>query len=542
MGDAVEALDGSDFDVVLLDLHLPDGSGAECVEQMQQTDSRLPIVVLSGQGDEDFAVEILSRGAQDYIVKWEGDGRTILRAVRYAIERKKSEVELNYLARYDSLTGIPNRQYLRDQLDRATQRAHRRGKKVGLVFLDLDRFKAVNDTCGHQLGDALLRAVVQRLLDNVRAGDLLARLGGDEFAVVVEDVRGPLELESVAAKLVDAFNEPFRVEDRQFFITASLGLTVFPYDNKDPAALLNNADIAMYQAKESGRNNFKFFTRSMHDEILRYHATEADLKTALTDNQFELVYQPQVRLADRGVEAVEALLRWQHPERGYVTPDEFISVAEESGYIIPIGLWVLEEVCRQIKEWERAGLSSPRMAVNIAAMHFQQPGFAAEVERVLERYAVDPGLIELELTEHSLMQDTDSVRNCLRELKATGVKLAIDDFGTGYSCLNYLRQFPIDVLKIDKSFVADLGANAHGRALCEVILSIAQRLSLATVAEGIEEQRQLEFLTAHGCEYGQGFYISRPVGPEHVRELVARESSDAGAAWSRARSVEATYG
>jgi diguanylate cyclase (GGDEF)-like protein len=521
IGDAVTALRKDRFDVVLLDLHLPDATGSECVEQVQQADPQVPIVVLSGQGDEDYAVEILNRGVQDYLVKWEGDGRIILRSIRYAIERKRSESKLNYLARYDSLTGIPNRQYLRDQLERATTRALRGRKKMALLFLDLDRFKMVNDTLGHQLGDDLLRLVVQRLKDSIRAEDLLARLGGDEFAVLLEDVEGPLELEAVARKILSRFQEPFQLDGRQVSVTASVGITLYPVDNADPMALLNNADIAMYQAKEQGRNNFKFFTPSMHEEILRYHGIETDLKNALAEKQFSLLYQPQLSLTDHRVHAVEALLRWNHPVRGRVRPDEFITVAEESGYIVPVGLWVLEEACRQLKRWGSSGLPVPRVAINVAPVHFHQPDFHNQIRKTLQHHGVDPSLIELELTERSLMEDTDGVRACLRGLKEIGVRLAIDDFGTGYSCLSYLRQFPIDVLKIDRSFVSDLDTSGDDQALCGAILSIAQRLSLDSVAEGIESEQQLAFLTKHGCQFGQGHYFGAPVEPSDIAKMLA---------------------
>ncbi len=534
---AVEALANQAFDVVLLDLHLPDATGSECVERIQQAQPELPIVVLSGQADEDYAVEILNRGVQDYLVKWEGGGRIILRSIRYAIERKRSEIKLNYLARYDSLTGIPNRKYLCDQLERAVTRAQRGGKKLGLLFLDLDRFKAVNDTLGHQLGDQLLCAVVERLKSSIRAGDLLARLGGDEFAVLLEDVTGPLELEAVARTLVACFAEPFTLGYRQVSVTASIGITLYPVDNHDPLALLNNADIAMYQAKERGRNTFKFFTHSMHEEILRYHRLESDLKKAVADGEFRIVYQPQLRLDDRRVHAVEALLRWEHPERGTLGPDEFIAVAEESGYIVPIGLWTLEQACQQIKAWERAGLDPPRIAVNVAAIHFHQPGFRRQVKHTLLRYGVDPSLIELELTERSLMEDTDAVQACLRGLKETGVRLAIDDFGTGYSCLSYLRRFPIDVLKIDRSFVSELDSSGDDQAICGTVLSIAQRLGLDAVAEGIETERQLEFLTRHGCRYGQGFLFSPPLAPAEITGLLRNRAPAAGPSEASARSA-----
>jgi diguanylate cyclase (GGDEF)-like protein len=518
---ATLALRSQSFDVVLLDLHLPDGAGSECVEKVQQADPLVPIVVLSGQGDEDYAVEILNRGVQDYLVKWEGDGRIIMRAIRYAIERKRSESKLNYLARYDSLTGIPNRQYLRDQLERATNRASRGRKNMGLLFLDLDNFKTVNDTLGHQLGDDLLKATVQRLKNSIRAGDLLARLGGDEFAILLEDVEGPLELEAVARSIIDRFREPFNLGPRQVSVTASVGITLYPIDHTEPMALLNNADIAMYQAKEQGRNRFKFFTPSMHEEILRYHQLETDLKNALAEQQFYLLYQPQVSLADGRVHAVEALLRWNHPVRGTVGPDEFIAAAEESGQIVPMGLWTLEEVCRQLKQWEHQGLALPRVAINVAPIHFHQPDFNDQIRETLERHAVDPSLVELELTERSLMEDTAGVRACLRGLKNIGLRLAIDDFGTGYSCLSYLRQFPVDVLKIDRSFVSDLDTNEDDRAICGVILSIAQRLSLDSVAEGVKSEEQVAILVKHGCRLGQGHLFSMPVRASEIAKLLA---------------------
>jgi diguanylate cyclase (GGDEF)-like protein len=528
IADAAKELRASRYDVVLLDLQLPDATGTDTVDRIQQEDPDVPIVVLSGQGDEDYAVEILNRGVQDYLVKWEGDTRSILRSIRYAIERKRTELELNYLARFDSLTGIPNRQYLRDQLERVSRRARRNGKKIGLLFLDLDRFKRVNDTLGHHFGDQLLCAVVQRLQSKVRAGDLFARLGGDEFAVLLEDVQGPDELEAVARHLLDAFAEPFEIDDRQLPVTASIGVTLFPHDNSDAMALLNNADIAMYQAKDKGRNNFEFFTQGMYDEIVAHHAVEMDLKTALAEEQFELCYQPQVSLADRSVHVLEALLRWNHPQRGSLSPDAFVAVAEESGYIIPIGDWVLERACRQLDEWRDAGLPLPRIAVNVAPVHFHQPRFAERVESTLEKYRIDPRLIELELTERSLMKDTDEIRRCLRHLKAIGVRLAIDDFGTGYSCLNYLRQFPIDVLKIDRSFVKDLAVSEDARAICAVILSIAAQLSLGTVAEGVETPAQLEFLEQQGCHFGQGYLFGRPLPPADLEAMLARCVSNVG--------------
>jgi diguanylate cyclase (GGDEF)-like protein len=520
LSDAATALDNERFDVVLLDLNLPDGRGAECVEKIQEADSLVPIVVLSGHGDEDYAVEILNRGVQDYLVKWEGDGRIILRAIRYAIERKRAEVKLNYLARYDSLTRIPNRQYLRDQLDHATLRALRGSRTMALLLLDLDRFKIVNETLGHEAGDALLRDVVQRLTSSVRDVDLLARLGGDEFAVLLEDVEGPLDIEAVARSIGGAFQEPFQVGGREVSVTASIGITVCPVDSTDPVALLNNADIAMYQAKEQGRNTFKFFTPSMHEDILSYHRLETDLKDALARGEFQLLYQPQLRLADHRIEAVEALLHWQHPERGSMTLTEFSKLAEESGHIIPLGRWVIEEVCRQLGCWESAGLPVPRVAINVAGVQFRQPGFNDVVRSALESHSIDPGLIELELPEHSLMADSDGTEECLYALKDVGVRLAIDNFGAGHSSLSYLRRFPLDVLKIDHSLVSDLDTNKDAQIICSAILSIAHRLSLDAVADGIESEQQESFLTRNDCQFGQGKYFSAPIKADEIGAMM----------------------
>ncbi|HEY5624277.1 MAG TPA: EAL domain-containing protein [Gammaproteobacteria bacterium] len=525
MAEAIDRLQGESFDIVLLDLNLPDSRGQDSVHRIQSTDPSVPIVVLSGDANEEFAIQILNRGVQDFLVKWEGDGRTILRSIRYAVERKRAEERLSFLAQYDPLTEIPNRRHFADQLGRATTRARRGSKKIGVLFLDLDRFKAVNDTLGHQSGDALLGMVVERLKTCVRTGDLLARLGGDEFAFMLEDVEGPLALEAAAKNILSAFDKPFQVGPRQVSTTASVGITVYPNDTTDPMALLNNADMAMYKAKEDGRNTFKFFEQRMHEEIMQYHQLETDLGKALERDEFALVYQPQIGLVDNKIHALEALLRWNHPEQGLVLPSEFISVAEESGHIVPIGLWVLERVCKQIKEWQRIGMPMLRVAINIAPANFEQPDFHRQVEATLGRYGVEPGLVELELTEGTLMRNTDSVQDALRKLKLTGVRLSVDDFGTGHSCLSYLRQFPIDVLKIDRSFVMDLGRNEHGTAICGLVLSIARSLNLEVVAEGVENETQLAFLNRHNCEYAQGQLFSMPVSPDELPALYRKRGT-----------------
>ena len=347
------ALRKDEFDVVLLDMGLPDGNGMECVEGVQAADPEIPIVVLSGQDDEDFAVSILNKGVQDYLVKWEGKGRVILRAIRYAVERKKAELRLNYLAQYDGLTGIPNREFLGGHLESAIARAKRVNNKVALFYMDLNKFKAVNDMLGHEAGDVLLKEVAQRFYMHTRAGDALARLGGDEFAVVVEGLDAAKDAESIARNLINSLNEPFLINGREVVVSASVGITVYPDDSEDTQVLLKNADIAMYQAKESGQNEFKFFTGDMHDQLLQRHKLEEDIQAALRMKQFALVYQPKVDMQTQQLKGMEALIRWNCPTRGLVRPAEFIRAAEESGYIVPLGYWILGDVCRTIQNWKQ---------------------------------------------------------------------------------------------------------------------------------------------------------------------------------------------
>ena len=527
ISEAVAVLENGRFDVVLLDLNLPDGRGVECVEKIHAADALVPIVVLSGHADEDFAVEILNSGVQDYLVKWEGDGRIILRAIRYAIERKRAEVKVNYLARLDWPTCLPNREYLRDELAQATTRAVRSRRMMALLLLEVDGFKTASEALGRSVGDALVRDTVERLKACTPEGDLLARLGSEEFAVLLKDVEGPRDVEGVARKIGGAFQKPFQVGEQQVSITAGVGITVCPGDSTDAAALLNNAFSAMRQAKEQGRNTFKFFTPSIHEEILSYRRLETELKVALGQKQFRLLYQPQLRLTDNRIEAVEALLRWEHPERGLLSPSEFMSVAEESGHVIPLGLWVIEEVCRQLGRWESAQVPLPRVAINVSAAQLMQPGFHDAVRGVLQSHSIDPGLIELQFTERSLIDNADRARDCLYALKDVGVWLAIDDFGAARSSLSYLRQLPLDVLKIDRSFVSGLDTSEDAQVVCRAILSIAHTFLLNAVAKGVESERQEAFLMKHHCLYGQGDYFGAPIAPDAIQAMLVERGGKA---------------
>lgn len=518
LSSALEALHREDFDVVLLDLHLPDASGEACVRAIQQVNPTVPIVVLSGEDSEEFAIGILKEGVQDYLVKWDGEGKVILRAIRYAIERKRSELRLNHMATYDALTHVPNRSYFVEYLEKAVSRAQRAGGMLALLFLDLDRFKGVNDTLGHPFGDRLLIAAANRIEQTVRNGDIVARMGGDEFAVLLENLQDVRAAEAVARKLTAALAEPYLLDGHQIGTTVSVGVTVFPTDRGDPETLIKNADIAMYQAKSAGRNGFKFFTDCMHREILFQHELAQDMQRALGDGEFFLLYQPQFRLDDGMLSGAEALLRWRRGDGRMILPGDFITVAEEYGHIIEIGRWVAEAAFRQSAGWRDAGREPGRIGINVSPRQLMHATFCDDLQRLVETSGVDPSTIELELTESSLVQDVRSAQWTLGCLKELGFSLAIDDFGTGHSCLDYLRRFPIDTLKLDRSFVKDIGVNRHGPAICRAILSLAESLDLDTVAEGIETPEQLEFLLEHGCRRGQGFYLSRAVPADDIAE------------------------
>jgi len=521
IADAVAVLEDERFDVVLLDLNLPDGRGAECVQKIHRADELVPIVVLSGHDDEDFAVEILNQGVQDYLVKWEGDGRIILRAIRYAIERKRAENKVNYLARLDWLTCIPNEQYLRDELLHATTRALRGRRTLALLLLDLDRFDSVIETLGRNLADELLRAIVQRLTETIRAGDLLARIGGQRFAVLIEDVEGPREIEAIVRSVGASFQKAFDVGGRQASITASVGISLYPHDSTDSEALLANAESALREAQVQGASTFKFFSTSIHEEVLAHRRLEHDLQAAIGLGQLELHYQPQVRLADDRIEAVEALLRWNHPQRGRLGPEQFIGVAEKCGLIVPLGRWVIEEVCRQLARWKAAGVLLPRVAINISTAQLRQPGFPDEVGNLLQSHAVDPALIELELSERTLMDDSAGVQELLYALKDFGVRLAIDGFGAGTSRLSHLQRFPLDVLKLDPSLVKGVDTDIEAQIMCGIALTIAHRLSLEAVAMGVESEKQEVFLARQDCLYGQGDHLGAPVEADRMAALMA---------------------
>ena len=442
--------------------------------------------------------------------------------LRDITERKKAAERLNYLAQYDSLTGLPNRSLFRDRLAHDLEQARRSGRPAALLFIDLDGFKVVNDTLGHAMGDKLLQQVAARLKDCVRRGDTVGRFGGDEFGVILVHLAKPGDAGMVAQKINDSLAEAFDLAGHRTFVSASIGITLYPGDATDPDTLSMNADTAMYRAKEQGRNTYQFFTPEMNARAMQRMQMEAAMRLALERGEFVLHYQPKVDLASGTICGIEALLRWMDPKRGLVSPGEFIPLLEETGLIIPVGEWVMREACGQIASWQAAGLKVPPVAVNLSSRQFQDKQLEETMRRIIAQSGVDPALLQLEITESLLMRDPKAAERVLRGLKSAGVKLSIDDFGTGYSSLAYLRRFPLDVLKIDRAFVKDIVANPDDAAITLAVINLAHSLTLRVVAEGVETEAQLNLLSLHGCDEMQGYYFSRPV-PAAELEAMVRE-------------------
>ena len=440
-----------------------------------------------------------------------------------AQERRRTEEKLRHLAHHDPLTDLPNRTLLKDRLAVALAQARRNKHMLGVMFLDLDRFKAVNDTVGHPKGDELLKIVSRQLKELVREGDTVARVGGDEFVLLLPAMARVGDATEVAQRILKVLGQPQVLSGHEFHITASIGITIFPTDGDDPEALLTNSDIAMYHAKEQGRNNYQLYTPALNASVRERLALENDLRHGLEREEFVVYYQPQVNISTGQIVGTEALLRWQHPGRGLVMPMEFIPVAEETGLIVPLGEWVLRTACAQAKAWQDAGLSPLRMAVNLSSRQFQQPDLAKKVKQVLQETGLDPHCLQLEITEGVAIQDVDYAIMMLRHLKELGVQIAIDDFGTGYSSLSYLRHLPIDVLKIDRSFIGKLTSNPKDAAITATVIAMAHNLDLYVIAEGVETNEQLAFLKEQACDEMQGYLFSRSVPAEALQEILVRD-------------------
>jgi diguanylate cyclase (GGDEF)-like protein/PAS domain S-box-containing protein len=439
-------------------------------------------------------------------------------------ERKNHDAQMAYLANHDDLTGLPNRNLLNDRIALALAQARRGGRPLAVLFLDLDGFKFINDSFGHTTGDALLKVVAERLHKAVREGDTVARLGGDEFVVMLPDADSEAAAQ-VAAHLIAALARPLPVDDRKLHVSTSIGVSVFPKDGHSGEMLLKHADVAMYRAKELGRNGYQFYTEEMSQLTDERVELEAAMRHALDNGEFELHYQPQLEIRSGRISGMEALIRWRHPRLGLVSPARFIPLAEDNGLIVPIGEWALRTACAQLKTWHDQGHAGLSVAVNFSARQLHQQDVLQRVRQILTETRLPPQYLEMELTETAILQNSSAVIQTLRELKAIGVALAMDDFGTGYSSLSYLNRFPIDIIKVDQSFTLDLIESPDAASITRAIIAMAQSLDIRTVAEGVESEAQLRFLRNAGCDSIQGHYFSRALSAKEMGVLLEESRS-----------------
>jgi diguanylate cyclase (GGDEF)-like protein len=447
-------------------------------------------------------------------------------SLRILQQKKRTEDRVNHIAFHDDLTALPNRLMLNRSLDQAVSRHRRAGTQLAILFMDVDRFKVINDSLGHEVGDLLLRQVADRLQEHSREGDLVARMGGDEFVVLIENHDNLADLSACAQRLVERLSAPYMLGRREYHVTLSIGISVFPSDGSDSRSLLKAADVAMYRAKASGRNNHQYYSPSMEVHTKERLELESDLRHALDRGEFLLHYQPKVEIATGLVTGIEALLRWEHPLRGLVSPMDFIPLAEDTGLIVPIGEWVLATACARTKAWQDQGFPKLGVAVNLSARQFADPMLLPNLTRIIRASGLDPSSLELEITESLVMSHGASAVAVLEKLKSIGVQIAIDDFGTGYSSLAYLKRFPIDTLKVDRSFIRDIPADSGDKKITRAIVAMAHSLKLKVVAEGVETAEQLAFLRTLHCDAVQGYLLCRPLPEGQVADFLERNRLD----------------
>jgi len=523
LSQGLEYLSARGAALVLLDLSLPDSFGLDTFLKVYAHSPKVPIIVLTGNDDQKVALSAVKTGAQDFLIKGKLDRELLLRSMQYSIERKRYQEQLEYHANYDALTGLPNRNLLHDRLKQSVF-AQRTVRAIAVAFLDIDHFKFVNDSLGHNIGDKLLKQVAERLTQIVRDGDTVARLGGDEFILILNDQGGQEVLYRAMQRISNKVAEPMKIDGHDLLVTCSAGISLYPQDGPDVDTLLKNADAAMYRAKDKGRNNFQFYTAEMNRQVNERLKMESALRRALERREFELFYQPRIRVECGTLVSCEALLRWQHPESGLLLPERFIALAEETGLIVPIGEWVLRSACAQARSWQKRGSQPIAVSVNLSLRQFRQETLASAIGDALRETGLDPRLLEMELTESLMMHDSDAAIRTLTQLREIGVDLSVDDFGTGYSSLSYLTRLPISALKIDQSFVQEVkGDDRPGEGIvAQAIISLARNLKLKVVGEGVETEAQFQFLKKHGCDEVQGYHFGRPMpAPEFERFLDA---------------------
>ncbi len=522
---ALEAMLSGLHDVILFD-YQPDAPAAShaLLEQAIAQGCKAPVIVLTEQLDGHLDRVAIRSGAADYLVREGLDAAALGRAIRYAIERKQAELRLAQLAHYDPLAKVPNRILFRDRLQGAIERARRDEGQFALMFIDLDGFKQVNDVYGHDAGDALICAVAERLGACIRRSDSIARIGGDEFTLILEDIGQTADIVHVARKVIESITRPVRVHGTPLNVGCSIGIAVYPQAGNNADQLLKHADMAMYQAKSLTGSTYRFYTDKMNVEAMNQMYLEADLRRGLRRNEFQLLYQPRVQLATRQTVGVEALIRWNHPVRGLVSPGEFIPLAEDAGLIAPLGYWAIHQACSDIAHMDAEGAPPIHVSVNLSFRQFQDEMFVQTVRNIIARAGIDPERLEFELTETAVMANFEDTRRSMEALRALGPTFSLDDFGTGYSSFTHLQRLPIAAVKIDRSFIQHVLEREEDATIVKAIITLAHNLNLTVVAEGAEVMQQVDFLREHACDQVQGFVFSHPLSRAALVQYLQRSA------------------
>jgi diguanylate cyclase (GGDEF)-like protein len=538
---AIEAIQRDDaYDVLLVDYNLGARTGLDLVNETLALARSLPIIIITGQMTRDIDLLAMKKGVSDFLVKGKFDADLLERSIRYAIERKRNENQILYLAYYDQLTDLPNRTFFREQLNYALAHAIRYSRILAVLFLDLDNFKLINDSLGHHVGDLLLKEVAKRLCACVRKSDIIARnchetpidtvarLGGDEFTISLTEIQSYEDASIVANRIIKSIGEPFSIENHEIYSGVSIGISLFPADSADADVLLKYADNAMYHAKKQGKNSYQYYQKSMNESVMGKMHMVTSIRKARDNNEFILYYQPKMDLRSAHILGFEALIRWQHADKGIVMPLHFIPFAEQHHLIPFITDWVIHEACRQLQAWGSSNLKVLPVSINLPVTQFKKPDFLDYLMDIVSSYNVSPQYLELELTESIFTEDMNSVNSTLHELRSKGFQISIDDFGTGFSSLNRLKEVPCNVLKVDRSFIQNIDEETADSAIVSSIIRMGHALQMQIFAEGVETLLQLKFLLAHDCDGFQGFILSPALPPEEAAQVLIKEEAGEG--------------
>lgn len=519
--EAVHAVIKQIPDLILMDAVMPEMDGFRATEEIKSLEgcAEIPVLMATSLDDEASIAHAFDAGACDYVTKpfnWS----VLKHRVACSLYAADAQRKIQHLAYHDSLTGLPNRMLFMDRIDQAISRAKREQEKFALLFIDIDHFKVINDSMGHAAGDQLLNVMSQRLCEMLRKSDTVARLGGDEFTVIIEGLEDAEHVVNITKNILSSLDMPVDINGKEVHVGGSIGIAVYPQDGESFGVLLKHADTAMYKAKEQGRNTFQFYASEMSHKAMQRLELENQLRTGIKEKEFVVYYQPKVHLLSNKCTGVEALVRWNHPERGFIPPCDFIPLAEEVGLITQLDEWVMKTACVQFQQWKAAGLPLENLSVNVSARHFKEGGLTNYCQSLLDETKITAESLEIELTESALVDNYDSAKKVLNEIHQMGIRIALDDFGTGYASMAYLKEFPFDTVKIDRSFVKDLPDDYEDAAITKAMIQLSQALNLSTVAEGIEKDVQKIYLQDQECDYGQGYLWSKPVSAEEFEKTV----------------------